>query len=101
GACDASTELTCTIPDLTADTAVTANFTDDVEPGVDVEYTVNVVAVNGAVGTVTTSTAGGFADCSVDCVATEPANTPVTLTANVGATGGFAGWTGGLCEGVK
>lgn len=99
GACDASTELTCTIPDLTADTAVTANFTDDVEPGVDVTYTVNVVNGGTAAGTVSSSS-GLVTDCADSCEDTAAENTTVTLTATATA-GGFAGWTGGLCDGQK
>lgn len=103
GACDGSTDATCTIADLTADTAVTATFTDDVEPGVDVTYTINVVNGGTATGTVTSST-GLVTDCADSCEDTAAENTTVTLTAAVtsdAATTGFAGWTGGDCEGLK
>ncbi|HZJ10928.1 MAG TPA: hypothetical protein VFD39_14615 [Trueperaceae bacterium] len=96
GPCDASTDPACAV-EMTADTAVTANFTEAAEPGEDVTFTVNVVNEGGAVGTVS-SDVGGVTDCADSCEVTAAENTQVVLTATA-TTGGFAGWTGGDCDG--
>lgn len=96
GPCDGSADATCVV-EMTADTEVTANFTTDVPPGDDVTFTVNVVNAGAAVGTVS-SDVGGVVDCPDSCEVTAPENTQVVLTATATA-GGFAGWTGGDCDG--
>lgn len=104
-ACEGSTDLVCTIDDLTADVTITANFTEDVEPGKDITYAINVVNGGSATGTVTSST-GEVTDCAFGdtCEDTAAENTTVTLEATLTSDNtltGFAGWTGGECEGVK
>lgn len=99
--CEAgSTSSTCLVT-LVADTDVTATFTDTT--AVDAPLTVNVNVANGATIEVTSDPAG------IDTGAGDPSETfligtNVTLTAVLTSddvTTGFAGWTGGDCEGVK
>ncbi|MDF1522388.1 MAG: hypothetical protein P1P87_06150 [Trueperaceae bacterium] len=99
--CEAgSTSSTCLVT-LVADTDVTATFTDTTP--VDAPLTVNVNVANGATVEVTSDPAGidtGAGDAS----ATFPIGTAVTLTAVLTSdpvATGFAGWTGGDCDGVR
>lgn len=92
------TSATCVVA-MDAAKSVTATFALEVV-GEPVTLTVNVVAGGSATGSVTSNPAGidvddidGTADAEFD------AGTVVTLTA-VEATGGFAGWTGGDCDGL-
>lgn len=96
---ECGTDTTCVLT-LDGDASITATFTEDPPPGDPVTLTVNVVAGGDAAGSVTSNpagidTAGGATD-SADFAE----NTVVTLTAAV-TEGGFAGWTGGDCDGLK
>ena len=93
-ACEAgSTDDTCVIT-LDEDVAVTATFiaiTDTI--------TVAVNAGSGSDGSVTSSPSG--IDTTVGAVSASFAlGSEVTLIASAGA-GGFAGWTGGACDGLR
>lgn len=95
GACDGSADATCVV-EMTADTAVTANFTTDEPEGDPLPFSVAVVNTATSDGSVT-SDVGGI-DCPDTCEGTAPENSQVVLTAAV-TTGGFIGWTGGDCDG--
>lgn len=98
GPCDGSADAECEV-EMTADTAVTANFTADEEPGDDVTFTVNVNNGGAAVGNVAIDVDGTVTDCTDSCEVTAPENSTVELTATA-SPGGFAGWTGGDCDGI-
>ena len=86
----------CTIT-LDDDTTITATFEATAT------LTVNVVTAGGADGSVTSDVVGldnGIDTAVGDTTATYLVGTPVTLTKVVSA-GGFAGWTGDACAGLK
>lgn len=97
GACTGATSP-CVVT-MDAAKSVTATFTLDItaEPE---DLTVNVVAGGSSSGSVTSSPAGIDVD-DVDGSATASFDVGATVTLTATATaGGFAGWTGGDCDGL-
>jgi len=93
--CEAGSTATTCILTLDAATDVTATFASLASGTLNVA----IATAGGADGSVTSDPAGIDTDAAL-VSASFPVGTAVTLTAAVDA-GGFAGWTGDLCAGVK
>jgi hypothetical protein len=91
GACNGSTNATCTVT-VTQAVTVTANFTLT-------QHALTVVKAGNGAGTVTTTPAG--INCGTDCAENFDYNTMVTLSATPSAGSTFAGWSGGGCSGTS
>ena len=94
---DGSDASTCVVT-MSADRSITATFTAD-EVAIDEDLVVTVNAAGDGAGSVVSDPPGIDTTDAVES-ATFTVGTEVTLTATV-AGGGFAGWTGGACDGVK
>lgn len=95
--CEAGSAADTCVITLDEATDVTATFT--LVPAGTEELVVNVVTAGGAAGSVTSEPAGIDVTAGSDS-GTFDVGTTVTLTADATAEG-FAGWTGGDCDGLK
>ena len=97
--CEAGSSATTCVITFDDATTVTATFA----PVGTAELTVNIATAGGATGSVTSDPAGIDVDTAAGSDSgTFQVGTTVTLTASVDVgTGGFAGWTGGDCDGLK
>jgi hypothetical protein len=90
-----SGEYTCVLT-MDRDKAVTATFVPDEVVTPTARLTVTIVEGGVSVGSVRSS--GGDIDCPTECEADFAIGSVVELSATAGE-GGFAGWTGGQCDG--